>query len=76
MPQFDTFIFSSSLIYFISSYFILLSAIFTRFIPRLGAIIKLRDRIASKSNPLQDSKPPLNDYLTIFARNLTNTDKI
>jgi hypothetical protein len=75
MPQFDTFIFSSSLTYFISSFFILLYLNFTRFIPRLGAIIKLRNRRTTKSTTIKDIITPSGDILTIFSRNIPSLEK-
>ena len=52
MPQFDTFIFSSSLLYFIIAFFILLTCNFLRFLPRLSAILKLRSKLAVKLNDI------------------------
>jgi hypothetical protein len=42
MPQFDTFIFSSILFYFIISYFVYLYVNSQLFLPRLAALLKLR----------------------------------
>jgi hypothetical protein len=45
MPQFDTFIFSSNLFYFILSFFILLYVNFNYILPKYGALLKLRVKI-------------------------------
>jgi len=49
MPQFDTFIFSSSLFYFIISFFVVLYSNFSFFLPNLSGIQKLRFKISKKS---------------------------
>ena len=45
MPQFDTFIFSSSLFVFLLSFFMLLFVNFLRILPRTGSILKLRYKV-------------------------------
>jgi hypothetical protein len=44
MPQFDTFIFSSSLFYFILSFLIVLYGNYSRFLPQMGSLLKLRHK--------------------------------
>ena len=46
MPQFDTFIFASSLLYFITCYLILLKYNTLRVLPKIAAILKLRSKIS------------------------------
>jgi len=75
MPQFDTFIFSSSLFYFIVIFFLLLYQIFTQFLPRLGAILKLRSKVIEKASGNMFTILPSLDHITIFPRILTNTTK-
>jgi hypothetical protein len=50
MPQFDTFIFSSSLFYFIISFFVLLYVNFNQVLPRLAAVLKLRYKLLKKQS--------------------------
>jgi len=54
MPQFDTFIFSSSLVDLVFWFFILLYINFFLILPRLGAILKLREKIVKKSTLVSD----------------------
>jgi DNA mismatch repair protein MutH len=75
MPQFDTFIFSSSLFYFILTFFILLYNNFTQILPRLGAILKLRAKLSNKSIVTEDIKGTHKNYISIFPSNLNVIDK-
>jgi hypothetical protein len=61
MPQFDTFIFSSSLFYFILSFLIVLYGNYAQFLPRLGALLKLRHKITHKAILKQASEVSLYD---------------
>jgi len=76
MPQFDTFIFSSSLFYFIISFFVLLWFNFTRFLPHLSAILKLRYKLTSKSTSKSDIILSYRDSFSTFAHYLTFNEKI
>jgi hypothetical protein len=75
MPQFDTFIFSSSLFYFIVSFFILLYCNFTHFLPRLSAILKLRSKLSKKSAVISETQESYKDNLSIFSRHITISNK-
>jgi len=70
MPQFDTFIFSSSLLYFVVGFFVLLYYNYTHFLPRLSAILKLRTKISKKSTIIRDNTDTYRDYLFIFSGDL------
>jgi Plant ATP synthase F0 len=62
MPQFDTFIFSSVLFYFIIGFLIFLYINAQLFLPCLGAILKLRYKLElqHKTLELQETVIPLN----------------
>ena len=50
MPQFDTFIFSSSLFYFIIFFLLFLIYNYIRVLPRISAILKLRSKFVKRSS--------------------------
>nr|AAZ72723.1 ATP synthase subunit 8 [Physarum polycephalum] len=75
MPQFDTFIFSSSLFYFIITFFILLYFNFTRFLPRLSAILKLRSKLTKKSSLQDNINVSYHDKYSVFGSQLTINEK-
>lgn len=60
MPQFDTFIFSSSLCYFIISFFLVLYLNFNQYLPRLSSLLKLRQKLIKKPLSIKTSNVSLN----------------
>ena len=75
MPQFDTFIFSSSLTHFIIIFFVLLFLNNTNFLPRLSAILKLRTKLINKSLTAAETTIVLHDRVAVFSKNLTDIEK-
>lgn len=75
MPQFDTFIFSSSLTYFILIFFVLLFINNTKFLPRLSAILKLRTKLIHKTLISAENNVTIHDRIAIFSKNLSETEK-
>jgi hypothetical protein len=76
MPQFDTFIFSSSLLYFFTTFFILLTFNNIKFLPRLAAILKLRYKISNKLNYGRIEKEHLiTEVPNLFLYNLVISEK-
>ena len=63
MPQFDTFIFSSVLFYFILGFMMLLYVNTNSFLPFLSAILKLRFKLEHQS--LQDSFKKLTETVSL-----------
>ena len=70
MPQFDTFIFSSSLFYFIISFLLVLYNNHTKFLPRLSSILKLRFKISNKNEV--SSKKEITSFTSGFVYNTVN----
>jgi len=80
MPQFDTFIFSSVLFYFITGFLIFLYINAQLFLPYLGAILKLRYKLElqhktllMEGGHLQETGVPLN--LEDFPLNTNKTQE-
>lgn len=73
MPQFDTFIFSSSLFYLLITFFLLLTINFTRLLPRLSAIMKLRHKIKQKSTTKNVLNLPFTSDISIFGEIISNS---
>jgi F0F1-type ATP synthase membrane subunit b/b' len=72
MPQFDTFIFSSSLFYFIISFFTLLYLNYTQYLPRIGSLLKLRHKLIQKPVSTKTNTEALNNSGMLFTKILSN----
>jgi hypothetical protein len=68
MPQFDTFIFSSSLFYFIISFFTLLYLNFAQYLPRISSLLKLRYKLVKKSSSVITEKESLKSSGVLFTK--------
>jgi len=62
MPQFDTFIFSSSLFYFIISFFTLLYLNYAQYLPRISSLLKLRFKLLQKPSVSVTKKDTLKNF--------------
>nr|ACZ96458.1 ATP synthase subunit 8 [Didymium iridis]ACZ96459.1 ATP synthase subunit 8 [Didymium iridis] len=68
MPQFDTFIFSSSLFYFIISFFTLLYFNFAHYLPSISSLLKLRYKLVRKSSSTTTKKLSVNHSGIFFTK--------